>query len=128
MEREGCVSIWLGTCNAEQVAEENIFQRYSEEGELQPSWFTSVFQLERLNPDATEVAFHDEPIFPLELLQDISYEEQLLDAIKARLHLAGIEKANLAVLLYGFDHQGEVLDAQMPGVSLHFLGAFPYQD
>lgn len=127
MEAENKVSVWIGYSKSEEFADESVFISYSDEGEAIASWFSAGFGVERIDPDFTEVVFRDSPQTIPDLLDGVSYDEQILENINNDAKRIDILEAQLGVLLYNFEYGGQLQELKGDGISLIYVGVYEYE-
>lgn len=118
--------MWIGYAESPDAVENDVFMKYSESGDLIPSWFSAGFQIRRFDPDFTEIAFTEKTKAVEELLEGISYQEQITEEILSDLSRFYDINLNIAVLLYNFEFTGLIKELVNEKARLYFIGSYTY--
>jgi hypothetical protein len=130
-ERDGIVSVWIGTrpWNDPEWPDDYCVPSYGEEDDDAPLCaFTFDFRFTYFDLDKTESNYSDDHgLVPLEsMLRPLSFSESFLDAALDEARRQGVTEASAAWVIYDFAY-----DPQVTGVResrfFRFLGAFPYR-
>ncbi|QPA30749.1 immunity 22 family protein [Thermaerobacillus caldiproteolyticus] len=124
MDKEGFVSLFIGSSKSYKDLQNYILNSYTEDGDLLPSEFEKDFNIDYYNEDFREVEFYDEPSNVLRfLLEGFSYDEEIIPKF---IELCGErlnQEANSVILLYDFQYNGNVNGKNQ----FRFLGAVQYK-
>ncbi|UNL86811.1 immunity 22 family protein [Priestia koreensis] len=104
MEKQGVVSIWLGTFASTQLLDEYTFISYDEEDDIKAPFFQD-FRIDLLDvdDDFMEKEKIEKPSSSLsELLEGVSYD----DIIVPQLNSTHLKRSyNTIILLYNYDYK-----------------------
>lgn len=104
MEKQGVVSIWLGTFASTQLLDEYTFISYDEEDDIKAPFFQD-FRIDLLDvdDDFMEKEKIEKPSSSLsELLEEVSYD----DIIVPQLNSTHLKRSyNTIILLYNYDYK-----------------------
>ncbi|GAF65105.1 hypothetical protein BTS2_2003 [Bacillus sp. TS-2] len=109
MEKQGWVSIWLGTLKEEDSIEDYVDLTYDEDGESVPSKFFIDFNIDmdETDEDTIEKAVYKNSSIDISsLLDGCSYEEILIPKIQKRINLK--KSYNAVILIYNFEYNNEI--------------------
>lgn len=125
-EKEGFVSIWIGSFSSREGFEDFLEESISDDHEItQPiNKFSEDIGIGFYDHDFQEADYYDEPVSIEKLLSQFSYIESFIDDVKNESEKDGLEKNNTAILLY--DHDFSELHMSNSKF-LTFVGAFPFQ-
>lgn len=129
MEKENCVSIWVGFSPSKDVIDEYIHIKYSEDGDQLGSIFSQAYEIEIdgfIDDDFLELSYF-EPVSNILNGMECSYFEYISEQIKKSGKQFLDKKVNFSILYYNYDYSGEVNTIKNGDVSVEFLGSFSYQ-
>ena len=124
MEKEGRVSLWLGSFNNQDDFTEFMDIKYNLDGDSTPSEFEKVFNIEYYDEDFSEIYHTENETSSLKnLLDGCSYDYQLIDSFNKNYKDSVY---NAVVLLYDFEYgMNEVIYQEQNNV-LTFIGCVDY--
>lgn len=106
MEKEGCVSLWIGNIKSDDDLMKYVELEYSDNGDYNPSDFLKDFNIDmdEFDEDFIERICHKNKVDSIEeLISGCSYEEFIIPRIENKIGKRLQEKVNSAILLYNFD-------------------------
>lgn len=109
MEKQGSVSIWLGTIKEEDSIEDYVDLTYDEDGESVPSKFFIDFNIDmdETDEDTIEKAVYKNSSSDISALLDgCSYEEIVIPKIQKSINLK--KSYNAVILIYNFEYNNEI--------------------
>ena len=109
MEKQGWVSIWLGTIKEEDSIEDYVDLTYDEDGESVPSKFFIDFNIDmdETDEDTIEKAVYKNSSSDVSsLLDGCSYEEIVIPKIQKSINLK--KSYNAVILIYNFEYNNEI--------------------
>lgn len=109
MEKQGWVSIWLGTIKEEDSIEDYVDLTYDEDGESVPSKFFIDFNIDmdETDEDTIEKAVYKNSSNDISALLDgCSYEEIVIPKIQKSINLK--KSYNAVILIYNFKYNNEI--------------------
>ncbi|KUR61358.1 MULTISPECIES: immunity 22 family protein [Bacillus] len=109
MEKQGWVSIWLGTIKEGDSIEEYVDLKYDEDGESVPSKFFIDFNIDmdETDEDTIEKAVYKNSSSDISsLLDGCSYEEIVIPKIQKSINLK--KSYNAVILIYNFEYNNEI--------------------
>lgn len=109
MEKQGWVSIWLGTIKEEDSIEDYVDLTYDEDGESVPSKFFIDFNIDmdETDEDTIEKAvYKNSSSYISSLLDGCSYEEIVIPKIQKSINLK--KSYNAVILIYNFEYNNEI--------------------
>ncbi|MCM3216428.1 immunity 22 family protein [Niallia taxi] len=109
MEKQGWVSIWLGTIKEEDSIEDYVDLTYDEDGESVPSKFFIDFNIDmdETDEDTIEKAVYKNSSSDISsLLDGCSYEEIVIPKIQKSINLK--KSYNAVILIYNFEYNNEI--------------------
>lgn len=109
MEKQGWVSIWLGTIKEEDSIEDYVDLTYDEDGESVPSKFFIDFNIDmdETDEDTIEKAVYKNSSSDVSsLLDGCSYEEIVIPKIQKSINLR--KSYNAVILIYNFEYNNEI--------------------
>lgn len=108
MEKEGYVSLWVGSINSYEELSEYVSLIYTKEGEWKSSPFLKDYDIDMddFDEDYIESVCIKNSVDSLEeLICGCSYEEVVIPKFEKMLKSFN-EKINTAILLYNFEYDG----------------------
>lgn len=129
MRIEGYVSLWIGKCESADRLSRFMKIEYSEAGEFIPPPFAHAFGISYFDEDFNESNFYDQPTKSLkELLAGFSYDDVIIPRF---CELCGedtlTDEANAVILLYNFEYNEEINEAQKDSNFFRFIGSVEYR-
>lgn len=130
MEREGFVSLWIGTTNSEDLLDEYTELIYSDEGEWLPSSFLVDFNIDmdEFDEDYLEKVCYKNGVSTLKkLITGCSYQDVVIPRFINMFGNDLSKKVNLAILLYNFNYEGNIKDINHDKLSFQYIGTIQYR-
>ncbi|MGV7115120.1 immunity 22 family protein [Paenibacillus kyungheensis] len=127
MEKNGIVSLWIGTViNAEEL-DRLLTTSYSDEGDYIRSIFAEYFKIIRYDEDLREAEYYENKVDNFyQLLEGFSYDYKVISEFK-KVTEELPENINVAILLYDFEYNGKVVQATIQSNYLQFVGSIKYK-
>ncbi len=128
MEREGVVSLWLGSVNSSETLNELLKVSYTEDGDFTPSKFAQYYSIYRYDPDITEANFFIQPKASLyELIEGFSYDEKIILALCNRKTEKLLTEYNSIILFYNFKYVGHTVCVKQQNCYFEFIDSVNYK-
>lgn len=124
MQKEGKVSLWLGSFSDEESFREFMEIKYTDDGDSIPSKFKEQFKIEYYDIDFSEVDYMEEQSNNLEvLLKGFSNDYEIIPKLKEKYdeHMY-----NSIVLLYDFEYDANKINYKNENNILDFIGCVDY--
>lgn len=123
MEKEGFVSLWVGSVQSSTELDRLLVVSYSEEGDFIPSVFAKNFEIRRYDDAVREAEYYEEASNDLnQLLEGFSYDDEIVPRFNKLVQEELPNDSNAVVLLYNFKYTGEIVEATIGSNYLRFLG------
>lgn len=128
MEKEGFVSLWVGSVQSSEELDRLLVVSYSDEGDFIPSIFAKHFEIRRYDDAVREAEYYEEASNELnQLLEGFSYDDEITLRFDTLVRGELPNDINAVVLLYNFKYTGEIVEATIQSNYLRFLGTVEYQ-
>lgn len=127
-EALGYVSLWTGVVGSEDILEQFLTFRFTEDGDAILPPFALAFEIEWFDDDFREMEVHELFYSSLsELLAGCSYDNVIVPRFSALLGDTLCDPVNAVVLLYNFNYNGRVMRYNDESIlSLTFRGVVHY--
>ncbi|NEW09776.1 hypothetical protein GK047_28050 [Paenibacillus sp. SYP-B3998] len=127
MEKEGFVSLWVGSIQSSEELDRLLAVSYSDEGDFIPSIFAKQFEIRRYDDAVREVEYYEEESNDLnQLLEGFSYDDEIVPRFAALMKEGLTNTFNAVVLLYNFKYTGEIIEGTIKSNYFRFLGTVEY--
>lgn len=129
MEKDGYVSLWVGNIESEEDFSEYMKIIYNDDGDAVSSMFSNDFQIniDDFDEDFIECIFSKNKTQSLiKIIKNCSYEDTILLEYKKIMRDIFSEKINVAVLLYNFQYNGQIVAINRNHHYFKFIGAVRY--
>ena len=129
MEKDGYVSLWVGNIESEEDFSEYMKIIYNDDGDAVSSMFSNDFQIniDDFDEDFIECIFSKNKTQSLiKIIKNCSYEDTILLEYKKIMRDIFSEKINVAVLLYNFQYNGQIVAINRNHHYFNFIGAVRY--
>lgn len=128
MKAEGIVSLWVGIENSNERFKEYIKTPCNEDGDVVPSKFMKDFRIDSLDEDFREADILEARTRYLsELLSGCSYEDKVISGFISLYGEFLEEDANIMIMLYNFDYNGQIKEASDDVTKLKYFGTIKYE-
>lgn len=120
MQKEGMVSLWLGSFNDEEIFRKFMEIKYTDDGDSVPSVFKENFKIRYYDIDFAEIDYMEEKSSDLQiLLEGFSNDYEIIPQFNGKYN-GGIY--NSIVLLYDFEYNCNVENYKDEDNELDFIG------
>ena len=116
MEKQGKVSLWVGSFNSREDLDDFIGEVYDDEGDVS-SVFIDVFKLDYVDSQFQEVYFYEDKSNKEEIFDGFSYVESFINSIPE----INWSQKNTVLLLYNFEYSKKNSHEKM-----EFIGAYDF--
>ena len=124
MQKEGRVSLWLGSFNNEKTFREFMEIKYTDDGDSIPSKFKKQFKIDYYDIDFSEIDYMEKKSNDLEvLLEGFSNDYEIIPKLNEKYN-GGIY--NSIVLLYDFEYDFNEENYKDDNNTLDFIGCVGY--
>lgn len=124
MQKEGKVSLWLGTFNDEETFRELMEIKYTDDGDSIPSKFKKQFKIDYYDIDFSEIDYMEEKSNDLQvLLEGFSNDYEIIPKLN-EIYNGGMY--NSIVLLYDFEYECNGGNYKDGDNELKFIGCVGY--
>lgn len=131
MKSPDVMSLWLGHFATKEKLEEYIEVEFNKEGDRIQSLFMRDFKMgfSDYDEDLLEKTFKEKATSSLEwLLQNISYEEQILSQFVSHYGIELGESFNAVIAIYNTQYNEEKDEASVEGGRLVYMGSVVYEE
>lgn len=129
MEREGYVSLWIGSAKSDDELWEYAQLTYNEDGDCLPSQFLKDFDIDMddFDEDFMEQIYADLEIYSLrEFLADCSYDDVVIPEFEKLTEGMELGKFHAGIMLYNFQYDGRVKEIEHENCKLRYVGSVEY--
>jgi len=128
MEYEGIVSIWLAKCADIKDLQHYLQVNYSNFGDYLNSKFEKDFNVHCFDEELKEINFigRDSDSFS-DIMRDQSFSQNVVLDYSKNFSDKLDRKYNSIILLYNFNYDGSIKEAQDNNVYVKFIGSFKYR-
>lgn len=129
MQKENCVSIWLGNIKSLKSLDSYLKIKYSKDGDFIPSEFAKDFNIRRYDDDFREAEFYEVPSNIIdELFEGFSYDNIISQYLKGLFGESLNKDFNTVILLYNFGYDGKVKEVNNKAGYFKFTGSTQYKE
>ncbi|PLS18868.1 hypothetical protein CVD28_00260 [Bacillus sp. M6-12] len=127
MEKEGFVSMWVGSISSPEELDSLLKISYTEDGDSIPSIFSLGFNIERYDDSLSESEFcYKSDKLIGKLLEGFSFDDVIISNVYDLLGSELTNEYNAVILLYNFYYEGSNKKAIINGNNLEFLCTVKY--
>ncbi|AIQ15180.1 immunity 22 family protein [Paenibacillus durus] len=132
MEKEGIVSLWVGSIKSDNELMKYVTLIYDQEGECLPSQFIKDFNIDMDEFDEyfIERVFHEKELLHLdELIAGCSYEDIVIPNYITTFGNGLNKGTNCAILLYNFEYNSiNTNEISNNNYSFKYIGSVKYNN
>lgn len=131
MERQGYVSLWIGSAKSDDELWEYAQMIYTEDGDYLPSQFLKDFDIDEdeFDKDFMEQIYVDLETGSLgDFLADCSYDDVVIPEFEKLTEGMGLGKFHAGILLYNFQYDGRIAQTEHDNCKLRYVGSVEYRE
>lgn len=126
MEKEGYVSLWVGSIETDEMLNEYVSPLYTKEGGWGKSSFLKDFNID-FNAGFIEKIYRKETVNSIrKLIAGCSYEDVVIPQYEKIMKGVSKKKYNVGILFYNFQYKGNLEKVKGENYNFEFIGSVSY--
>lgn len=128
MQRQGFVSLWIGTTKSEKDLNDFLKITYNEDGDYVRPPFAKGFGIRRFDDDFREAKYYEKSLNNLdEISTEFSYFNIIMPKFKQIINKDFLQHFNAVIFLYNFEYEGSEKHYSDGINSFNYIGTVEYK-